>query len=471
MAKIVAGCKFCGHFFKIEEVFEGVTLPCPKCKKMIEIKKMAGMDEKGLPTFEPALDEILEKIFKGEGSAEDLERLQKLGGAFKSRTVRLTKEEMEAQQAQAPSPTPSPAPPVEEPTKPHGVTKRVLKKSSRRIRKPPTAAAMPPSATPAPQPAQPTPAPSPKPSPPTAPIKHPVDVRPVGRPIWKYVAVAGVIVVVVVVVLLWWRAMVRREQEQKAADAVAEAYSQKRFDLVLLRAEQFLKDFPDSELAERVKGLMRRARKAKAVRQEMERIEDALRDGDVEDAVRRMESLDAGGTPFEKEVGELRRRVKQAKEEAEDSRILDGVESAIREKRWGEARKALVAFVPRTEKTRKRYERLKARVDKYDKEARKLLSQALSERDASNYREALRLVKLVLEDYGESVVAEDARQLLPELKEDMFWQLRKEGKQHMTAGRWRDAIRAFKEALKYKPNDAEVKSLLKQCEEKVGAGR
>jgi len=265
--------------------------------------------------------------------------------------------------------------------------------------------------------------------------------------------------------------MVSKGHEQKAADAVEEAYNQKRFDFALLKAEQFLKDFPDSDLVGYVKSFMRRVRKAKALWQEVKKIEDMLRRGDVENAARRIESLDARGTPFESDVVELRRRVKQVREEAEDNRILDGVETAIKGKRWGDAREVLMVFVPRTEKTYKRYERLKARIDKYDREARKLLSQALSEHDAGNSREAMRLVELTLEGYEGSVAAEDARQLLPELKEEVFWQLRKEGKQYVEAGRWRDAIRVLKEALKHKPDDAEVKLLLKWCEGKVGAGR
>jgi len=455
MAKIVAGCKYCGHFFKIEEVFEGVELQCPRCKQVIEIKKMAGVDEKGLPTFEPALDEVLDRIFKGEGTQEDMERLQRLGGAFKSRTVKITKEELEAQMAQKEAPIEEPAPPAaalpEEPTRPHPVTDRIKKRTSRKISRRAVPVASPAPVTQKPPAAQP-----------------PYAVaEAVPRPILKYALIGGAVVAVLVVVLLWWRSMVRWEEEQKAADAVEEAYNKHQFEFVLLRAEKFLADFPDSELADRVREFARRAKKAKAVKEEMQRIEDALKDGDVEDAVRRMNRLDAGGTPFEAAVALLRQKVKRAQEEAEDNRLLDEIESVIREKKWSLARKRLLLFVPRTKRTRARYERLRKKVAKFNKEAQELLTEALDKRQAGDYREALRLVNTILEDYSESVVAEDARQLLPELKEDMFWMLRREGRRHMAAGRWRDAIRAFKEALIYKPNDPEIKSLLEQAEEKA----
>ncbi|RKY15698.1 MAG: hypothetical protein DRP63_06540, partial [Planctomycetota bacterium] len=304
-----------------------------------------------------------------------------------------------------------------------------------------------------------------------APAPPAVKVRRAPRPLWEYLVVVGVIVGVSVAVVFWWRALVSKEREQKAADAVENAYNQKRFDLVLLKAKRFLKDYPDSDLTGYVKGLMGRARKAEAVRRQVKKIEDMLKSGDISNAARMLDALNATGTPFEKKAAELRRRLKRAKAEAEDNRVLDSVELAIKRKRWRDAREVLLAFVPHTEKTLKRYERLKATVDKYDGEARKLLSQALSEHKAGNCSKAIRFVKLTLEGYGDSVAAEDARQLLPELKEEMFWQLRNEGKQHMEAERWRDAIRAFKEALKHKPDDAEVKSLLKRCEEKIGADR
>ncbi|RKY13560.1 MAG: hypothetical protein DRP82_05240 [Planctomycetota bacterium] len=430
MAKIVAGCKYCGHVFKIEEVFEGVVLPCPRCKMMIEIKKMVGTDEEGKLTFEPALDEMLDKVFDGEGA--ELEKTQVLPGGEAG--AASTAAGLEGQGTTAAPRTSS-----RDVTQPYGVTRRVVAEDGEGAA--------------------------------TAAVPSSVEVRRARHSVWEYLVVVGVIIGVLVAVVLWWRALMSKESEQKAADAVEEAYNQKRFDIVLLKAKRFLEDFPDSELRGYVEGFVERARKAETVQQEVEKIKDLMSSGDVEKAAQRLGTLDASGTPFEKEVAELRRRLKHAKEEAEDNRVLDSVELAIKRKRWRDAREVLLAFVPHTDKTLKRYERLKARVDRYDGEARKLLSQALSEHKAGNCREAMRLVRLMLKGYGDSVAAESARQLLPELEKEMFWRLRNEGKQHMEAERWREAIKAFKEALKHKPNDAELKSLLKRCEEKIGADR
>jgi|GEM_PF-507916 len=81
--KIVASCSFCGHLFKIEDIFEGVDLPCPKCGQTIVIKATVGVDDKGLPSFEPALDMILDKVFSGKATDEDIAKLRAIGETVK----------------------------------------------------------------------------------------------------------------------------------------------------------------------------------------------------------------------------------------------------------------------------------------------------------------------------------------------------------------------------------------------------
>ncbi|MCX7704134.1 MAG: SUMF1/EgtB/PvdO family nonheme iron enzyme, partial [Planctomycetota bacterium] len=81
--KIVASCSLCGHLFKIEDIFEGVDLPCPKCGESIVIKATVGVDDKGLPSFEPAIDVILDKVFSGKATDDDMAKLRAIGATIK----------------------------------------------------------------------------------------------------------------------------------------------------------------------------------------------------------------------------------------------------------------------------------------------------------------------------------------------------------------------------------------------------
>ncbi len=78
MAKIVAGCKHCGHLFKIEELFEGIDVECPKCGKSVVVSKVADRDEHGLPVFSEDMDEILDQIYKKAEQVEQGDVMQQV---------------------------------------------------------------------------------------------------------------------------------------------------------------------------------------------------------------------------------------------------------------------------------------------------------------------------------------------------------------------------------------------------------
>lgn len=70
MAKIVTGCKHCGHLFKIEEIFEGIDVECPKCGEKVIVSKVAERDEKGLLTFSEEMDPILKQLYEKAAEIE-----------------------------------------------------------------------------------------------------------------------------------------------------------------------------------------------------------------------------------------------------------------------------------------------------------------------------------------------------------------------------------------------------------------
>jgi predicted nucleic acid-binding Zn-ribbon protein len=72
MAKIIAGCKHCGHLFKIEDLFEGIDVECPKCGQNVIVSRVADRDERGLPVFSEDMDQILDQIYK---KAEQMEQV------------------------------------------------------------------------------------------------------------------------------------------------------------------------------------------------------------------------------------------------------------------------------------------------------------------------------------------------------------------------------------------------------------
>ena len=78
MAKIIAGCKHCGHLFKIEELFEGIDVECPKCGKMVVVSRVADRDEHGLPVFSEDMDQILDQIYKKAEEMEQFESMEQI---------------------------------------------------------------------------------------------------------------------------------------------------------------------------------------------------------------------------------------------------------------------------------------------------------------------------------------------------------------------------------------------------------
>ena len=78
MAKIIAGCKHCGHLFKIEELFEGIDVECPKCGEMVVVSKVADRDERGLPVFSEDMDQILDQIYRKADEMEGLTNMEQL---------------------------------------------------------------------------------------------------------------------------------------------------------------------------------------------------------------------------------------------------------------------------------------------------------------------------------------------------------------------------------------------------------
>jgi len=78
MAKIIAGCSHCGHLFKIEELFEGIDVDCPKCGKKVVVSKVADRDERGLPVFSDDMDQILDKLYKKAEQMEHVDSMEQI---------------------------------------------------------------------------------------------------------------------------------------------------------------------------------------------------------------------------------------------------------------------------------------------------------------------------------------------------------------------------------------------------------
>ena len=497
--KIVASCSYCGHLFRIEDIFEGVDLPCPKCGETIVIKAMAGVDESGLPVFEPELDTILDKVFSGEATEDDIAKLRAIGVSMQEKrtgeTSRVIKKETEVRPKTEPSVTaPEPTPAEKKPSSRRGF--RVRLDDSKVIRPPTdmikraerteaTTRRRPPS-----RPAAPPPQKVERPVVPEAPeerkplkerLKIPkLRIRFVNR---KQAMMAGAALIALILIIVIWSlisaAAERRRLRDEAFSVLFEASKNRDYALLVEKGEEFLKKYPDDEKVVEVKRLIMRAKKEVDAQQKFASIKRAADEAtdlktlekakdDLEDFLIRYR-----GTGVETAAEELLKEVTERVNRERDRVKFAKIKRLVDEGKYIEAEIRLRGFTPSTSEFQKKKDELRRFLKEYDSAALALLQQGKTADAQERFDDAIKTLETLVRKYPFSRYSEEAKMLIPVIRDKRkrfrkrrFEELLAYGKRKLQAKEWAEAKRAFEEASKFKPGDPDLIGLLAIAKEK-----
>ena len=507
--KIVTSCSSCGHLFRIEDIFEGVDLPCPKCGETTVIKAMAGVDESGLPVLEPELDTILDKVFSGEATADDIARLRAIGASMQQErageTSRVIKKETEARpktesSVTAPKPTPAeketgkrtPTETKKPPSRrgfrvrldeskvirpPTDMIKRAKRTEETTRRRPPSRAAVPPQEAERPA----APEVSEERKPPEKGLEAP---KPRIGFINRKQAIIAVVALVALILIFVVRGLIsataeRRRARDEAFSVLLEASRNRDYALLIKKGKEFLEKYPDDEKVLEVKRLTMRAMKEldsqrkfpsikRAVEeasglQSLEKTKDALEEFLIRYKGTGVETI------AEALLKDLTERINREKDKVKFAKIKRLVEGG----RYIEAEIWLRGFAPTTPEFQRKKDELRKFLKEYDREALALLKQGKFADAEERFDDAIKTLESLVRKYPFSRYSQEARMLIPVIREKRkrfrkrrFEELLAYGKRKLQAKEWAEARRALEEASKFKPDSPDLTNLLATAKEK-----
>lgn len=507
--KIVASCSHCGHLFRIEDIFEGVDLPCPKCGETTVIKAMAGMDDKGLPVFEPALDTILDKIFSGEATAEDMAKLRAIGASIslKEKKSDKTPPAVNNKKSKMDTITSSPQTPLspEKETQEHLVADRKppsrqgfrVRLDDSKVIRPPTDIIKRPEyvkkESERDQP--PIQKSSTSPQPPVAipDVSADVEVSEVGkRPAIrmtflnrKNVILASAVLCALVLVIVVWSlisaAAEYRRERNEAFSSIVTASRAKSYEAVVRKGKVFLERYrdDDEQILKTVKGLVTKAEKELEAQRKLTEVKSGLKSALGLKELRRIKDdltellVLYRGTDIEEETEQLLKKLNERIVKEKDEVEFTVIKGLLDKGRYAEADVRLRSFAPTTDEFRRKKEELSEFLKDYNEAALSLLNLSKNADAKRDYDKAVESLEAIIRKYPYSRYAEEARMLIPILRDKRrrykrrrFEELLSYGKRKLAVKEWEEAKRALEEASKFNPGDPDLIGLLALAREK-----
>jgi formylglycine-generating enzyme required for sulfatase activity/predicted nucleic acid-binding Zn-ribbon protein len=414
MAKIIAGCKHCGHLFKIEELFEGIDVECPKCGQMVVVSKVADRDEHGLPVFSEDMDEILDKIYERADEMEglaDMDQLEKM-----AETLEMDQEAVD--QAVAARATARPASRKMEPKKPPTKYKIMRPKKSMK----------------------------------------------------KLIALGVVLAIVIAGIVVAWSIYNKQKQFQEEAEKLY-TRAQGQFDVreygeCLQMLKEFDQKYRESDIAPKAATLNDLATVEYEAKNLMEEAKKLRNENKLREAIAKIGLLVSGYTDSKllAEAKQLEKAWSQEKALADAKADYQHAEAFYGEGKYAQA-------LPK-------YERLArgnwqfsgaakdraAEIRRYQREAQELFDSAQEARRTDNYKTALSHFKELLERFPHSKAAPLAQKAIPETQQEQKDYIDSNFKKHVDAAKrfeaqeqYRRAWEEFQEARKWKPQDLVAK--------------
>ncbi len=408
MAKIIAGCKHCGHLFKIEELFEGIDVECPKCGENVVVSKVADRDERGLPVFSEDMDQILDQIYK---RAEQMEQFQDMD------QLEQMAETMEVDQAT-----------LEKVARAKGESAVRRFQAGRPGTRPP--------------------------------MKAPK------RSLKKLIVLAIIVAIVIAGGIVAWSFVQKQRQfEKDAGNCYEEAhglFDTEEYQECLAKLREFNEKYAKSKVAGKAEDLGKIAKVEAEAKKLLSAAKELHEQGKLTEAIQKLDTLinDYGSSKRQGEAAQLK-KAWMAEKALKTAEADYAQAQALRAQ--GKLQEALDVF-ERLAKGNWEFaeDAGKAATDiqRYMQEAQALYEAGQQALLVNEFDRAIEKFQEALEKYPNSKAAplaataiENARDQKQRFLDDNFNRHMRSGKRLAEAGKWRKASEEFLEALKWKPND------------------
>jgi formylglycine-generating enzyme required for sulfatase activity/predicted nucleic acid-binding Zn-ribbon protein len=427
MAKIVAGCKHCGHLFKIEELFEGIDVECPKCGKSVVVSKVADRDERGLPVFSEDMDAILDQIYRKAEQAEQADAVQQVQDMDQLEQMAET---MEVDQE-----TLRKAAEIKGET---AVRKLQIKKSATKYR-----------------------------------VTKPKKSKK------KLVAVLIILALLIgggVFAYTKWQEMKRFEKDAEELYKKASAgFDSGNFNEVLKLETEFKKKYSQSKIAQEMQKLVEFATTEKAAHKLMEEAEQLYEKGELDKALAKLDELLSkhSTSRLNSRAGDKKKLWLSQKALKDDERDLARAKELRTQGKLREAYEILKRIAGGTSTVAGEAKGLVELIEQYQREAKTRLDSGQEARAKKMFDTALTNFNEVLKEYPDSDSAPLAKKAIGETETEQKQYNQEMYSKHMAAGmramqqkNWQQAVREFQDALKYRPGDAVAAKQLAQARAK-----